>query len=209
MAALVLLHFSGSLSEEAEGVLVGPLLMVSAAVGALAGGLPMWMLPAPLLAAAGLAMFYDTRALRDYLLFVAGALGTGACPLPGRCARGGRAAAGLGVLEARWGGPLPGPLGRGQVRRLAHRHVPLTHPPPLPPLPPCPPTCCHTPGAWFVWHHFWFLDVQLGPLHLRAVCCLVVGAMLPAALLPGLLYSGALRRPPGWLPGWLAGWLAG
>ncbi len=77
VAALVLLHFSGSLSEEAEGLLVGPLLMLSAAVGALAAGLPLWMLPAPLLAASGLAMFYDTRSLRDYLLFVAGALATG------------------------------------------------------------------------------------------------------------------------------------
>lgn len=77
VAALVLLHFSGSLSEETEGLLVGPLLMLSAAVGALAAGLPLWMLPAPLLAASGLAMFYDTRSLRDYLLFVAGALATG------------------------------------------------------------------------------------------------------------------------------------
>lgn len=77
VAALVLLHFGGSLGEETEGMLVGPLLMVSAAVGALAGGLPMWMLPAPLLAASGLAMFYDTRSLRDYLLFVAGTLATG------------------------------------------------------------------------------------------------------------------------------------
>lgn len=78
VAALVLLHFSGSLGEEVEGMLVGPLLMISAAVGALAAGMPMWMLPAPLLAASGLAMFYDTRSLRDYLLFVAGALATGA-----------------------------------------------------------------------------------------------------------------------------------
>jgi hypothetical protein len=77
VAALVLLHFSGSLGEEVEGMLVGPLLMLSAAVGTLAGGLPLWMLPAPLVAASGLAMFYDTRTLRDYLLFVAGALATG------------------------------------------------------------------------------------------------------------------------------------
>ena len=79
VAALVLLHFSGSLGEEVEGMLVGPLLMLSAAVGALAAGLPIWMLPAPLLAASGLAMFYDTRTLRDYLLFAVGALLTGGC----------------------------------------------------------------------------------------------------------------------------------
>lgn len=60
------------------GVLLGPLLMVSAALGSLAAGVPIWVLPAPLLAAAGLSMFYDTRTLRDYLLFVAGGLLTGA-----------------------------------------------------------------------------------------------------------------------------------
>ena len=59
------------------GVLLGPLLMVSAALGSLAAGVPIWVLPAPLLAAAGLSMFYDTRTLRDYLLFVAGGLLTG------------------------------------------------------------------------------------------------------------------------------------
>ncbi|PSC73750.1 no exine formation 1 [Micractinium conductrix] len=120
VAALVLLHVGGSLGEELEGLLVGPLLMLSAAVGALAGGLPMWMLPAPLLAASGLAMFYDTRALRDYLLFVVGSLAT---------------------------------------------------------------------GGWFLWHHFWFLDIELDGMHLRVLCALVLAAMLPAALLPGLLYS--------------------
>jgi hypothetical protein len=77
IAALVLLHCSGSLGGEVEGMLVGPLLMLSAAVGALAAGLPLWMLPAPLLAASGLAMFYDTGSMRDYMLFVVGALATG------------------------------------------------------------------------------------------------------------------------------------
>lgn len=120
VAALVLLHFGGSLGEETEGMLVGPLLMVSAAVGALAGGLPMWMLPAPLLAASGLAMFYDTRSLRDYLLFVAGTLAT---------------------------------------------------------------------GGWFLWQHFWFLDISLDGVPLKTICVLVLAAMLPAAMLPGLLYS--------------------
>jgi hypothetical protein len=45
-------------------------------------------------------------------------------------------------------------------------------------------------GGWFVWHHFWFLDITLDGWHLRTLCVLVVAAMLPAALLPGLLYSG-------------------
>lgn len=77
VAALVLLHCGQSMSAEVESMLVGPLLMLSAAVGALAGGLPIWMLPAPLAAAAALAMFYDTYSLRDYSLFVAGSLATG------------------------------------------------------------------------------------------------------------------------------------
>lgn len=100
VAALVLLHFGGSLGEETEGMLVGPLLMVSAAVGALAGGLPVWMLPAPLLAASGLAMFYDTRTLRDYLLFVAGALATGEGAARGFCAVG--TSSGLVIGWAVW-----------------------------------------------------------------------------------------------------------
>ncbi|KAI3433444.1 hypothetical protein D9Q98_003258 [Chlorella vulgaris] len=124
VAALVLLHCGQSMSAEVESMLVGPLLMLSAAVGALAGGLPIWMLPAPLAAAAGLAMFYDTYSLRDYSLFVAGSLAT---------------------------------------------------------------------GGWFVWHHFWFLDISLQGVHLRALCCVVVAAMLPATLAPGLLHAAAPR----------------
>jgi hypothetical protein len=88
-AALVLLHFSGAMGEEAAGVLLGPVAMVSASVGSLAAGLPAWALPAPLLAAAGLALFYDSRSVRDYLLFVGGAVATGERALERRmlCAR--------------------------------------------------------------------------------------------------------------------------
>ncbi len=46
-------------------------------------------------------------------------------------------------------------------------------------------------GGWFLWQHFWFLEVSLGGMPLKNVCVLVLAAMLPAALLPGLLYSGA------------------
>ena len=45
-----------------------------------------------------------------------------------------------------------------------------------------------------MWHHFWFLDITLDSWHLRTLCTLVVAAMLPAALLPGLLYSGGWVR---------------
>ena len=102
-------------------MVVGPLLMLSAAVGALAAGLPIWMLPAPLVAASGLAMFHDSRALRDYALFVVGALAT---------------------------------------------------------------------GAWFMWHHFAFLEIAVGGLSLRALCVLVLAAMVPATVLPGLQHAG-------------------
>lgn len=45
-------------------------------------------------------------------------------------------------------------------------------------------------GGWFVWHHFWFLEVSLAGVPLRTVCGLVVAGMVPATLLPGLLYAG-------------------
>ena len=77
VAAMVLLHYGGALGPEVETTLLGPVLMLSASVGSLAAGLPMWVLPAPLLAAAGLTMFYDTHLLRDYALFWAGAVLTG------------------------------------------------------------------------------------------------------------------------------------
>ena len=175
VAALVLLHVGGSLGEELEGLLVGPLLMLSAAVGALAGGLPMWMLPAPLLAASGLAMFYDTRALRDYLLFVVGSLATGERCLPAHslaCLL----LAGLAVVS-RCRQQTYGPS-------ATRAHC-------LPSLLPRAYLIARS-GGWFLWHHFWFLDIELDGMHLRVLCALVLAAMLPAALLPGLLYSGAL-----------------
>lgn len=110
-------------------MLVGPLLMLSAAIGALAAGLPIWMLPAPLVAASGLAMFHDSRAMRDYALFVVGALAT---------------------------------------------------------------------GAWFMWHHFGFLEIAVGGLPLRALCALVLAAMVPATLLPGLQHAGEPALAAGW-----------
>eukprot|EP00887_Chlorella_sp_A99_P005591 scaffold1.g5591.t1 len=132
VAAMVLLHFAGVLGDEVETMLLGPALTLSAAVGALAAGTPLWVLPAPLLAAGVLAMFYETRALRDYAIFWVAALAT---------------------------------------------------------------------GGWFVWHHFWFLDIYLGGMHLRTVCYLVLAAMAASALVPGLAYAegrglaGALLAP--------------
>ena len=55
----------------------GTALMLSAGAGSVAAGVPLTVMPAPLVAAGGLAMYLESGALRDYLLFVAGALGTG------------------------------------------------------------------------------------------------------------------------------------
>ena len=38
-------------------------------------------------------------------------------------------------------------------------------------------------------HHFWFLDIWLGHMHLRTLCCLIGATFLPALLLPGMVHS--------------------
>ena len=154
--------------------------MISAALGSLAAGLPLWVLPAPLLAAAGMAMFYDTRAFRDYLLFVLGALATGAwgsgSSSTGRC----------------WNSAAQRPIERPPVHALGELRQEAAHvltctcmasPPP-------------SPAVWFVWHHFWFLDmVFVDGAPLRALCALVLAALLPALLVPGLVHCAAPRAP--------------
>ena len=44
-------------------------------------------------------------------------------------------------------------------------------------------------GVWFVVHHFWFLDVELDGMSLQRLCQLLLAAMVPAVLLPGLVAS--------------------
>jgi hypothetical protein len=46
-------------------------------------------------------------------------------------------------------------------------------------------------GIWFVRQHFWFLDITVGGLHLHTLCKLALAALLPALMVPGLVYSGA------------------
>jgi hypothetical protein len=77
VGALGLLYVSGALGEDAASALMGPVIMVSSSIGGLVMGLPIWVLPAPLLASAGLALFFDSRSFKDYLVFVVGALATG------------------------------------------------------------------------------------------------------------------------------------
>jgi hypothetical protein len=51
--------------------------------------------------------------------------------------------------------------------------------------------CCA--AIWFVVHHFWFLDVRVGGLPVRLLCRLLLAALTPAVLLPGLIRSGASK----------------
>ena len=50
----------------------GVVLVLSSAGGCLAMGVPITVIPAPLAAAAGISLFYESRQLRDYLLFSGG-----------------------------------------------------------------------------------------------------------------------------------------
>ena len=75
--ALTALYISGALDEETATAFIGPVAMISASVGGLVMGLPIWVLPAPLVAAAGFSLFFESRLLRDYLIFAAGAVATG------------------------------------------------------------------------------------------------------------------------------------
>ncbi len=40
-------------------------------------------------------------------------------------------------------------------------------------------------------HHFWFLSISVGGMSLHSVCKLSLAALLPALMLPGLVYAGA------------------
>ncbi|WPT14438.1 hypothetical protein PSENEW3_00000568 [Picochlorum sp. SENEW3] len=118
--AVVLLLLSGMMGEETAAVILGPVVMISTAIGSLVLGLPIWALPAPLIGAAGVALYFESRALRDYGLVVIGGL--------------------------------------------------------------C--TC-----AWFLWQHFWFLDIKLDGMSLKVICSLIFAAMIPAVVVPGLLMA--------------------
>ena len=118
--SLVLLHVSGMMGQEVASALVGPVLMVSSSIGSLVVGVPLWALPAPLVGASGIALFYESRSMRDYLLVVVGGLST-----------------------------------------------------------------C----GWFLWQHFWFLDIDMDGMRLKTICWLIFIAAIPAILVPGLVMS--------------------
>jgi hypothetical protein len=128
LAALVVAHLSGLLGTALDVTLAGSCLLLCTTAGAVAAGVPFEWLPAPLVAAVGLALYYDSRSVREYAIFVAGALVT---------------------------------------------------------------------GAWFVSHHFWFLDARVGHLRMRTACRLALAALAPALVVPGLVIAGVGRGAVG------------
>lgn len=49
--------------------------------------------------------------------------------------------------------------------------------------------CVPRTGVWFVLQHFWLLNISVGGLTLHALCRLALAAMLPALMIPGLVYA--------------------
>ena len=106
------------LAGELGSSLGGAALVMTCGAAGLASGLPLWLMPAPLLAGSGIALFYDSGSLRDYCLFSAGTF---------------------------------------------------------------------VAGLWFLHHHYWFLNIQVQMHGLRFLCQVILAALLPATLLPGLV----------------------
>lgn len=59
-----------------QSSLMGSVLLVSALLGSFAAGIPLPVIPAPMFAAGGLALFLQSREFKDYIFFVLGALCT-------------------------------------------------------------------------------------------------------------------------------------
>ncbi|KAI8462462.1 MAG: hypothetical protein J3K34DRAFT_462917 [Monoraphidium minutum] len=128
LALLGVAHLTGILGTSLDVTLAGSCLMLCTTAGAVAAGVPVEWLPAPLVAAVGLSLYYDSRSVREYGIFVAGALMT---------------------------------------------------------------------AAWFVSHHFWFLDARVGHLRVRTACRLALAALAPALAIPGLVIAQSGRAAVG------------
>ena len=72
VVGLLLLVSNGAFGDGVAETLMGPVFMIGASVLALVLGMPVWVLPAPLIAAAGIALFYETRSFKDYTVFLLG-----------------------------------------------------------------------------------------------------------------------------------------
>ncbi|GLC46128.1 hypothetical protein PLESTB_001193000 [Pleodorina starrii] len=75
-AVVLLLHLTGALGASVDVTVAGSFLLLCTTAGSLAAGVPFVWLPAPLLAACGLSLFYESRSLREYMVFVVGAFFT-------------------------------------------------------------------------------------------------------------------------------------
>lgn len=122
---LALAHMTGTLGTAMDVTVAGSCLLLCTTAGSLAVGIPFHWLPAPMVAACGLALYYDSRSLQEYSVFVLGAFLT---------------------------------------------------------------------AGWFVHHHFWFLDLRVGFVHLHTVCKLALAALLPALIVPGLVLAHMGRQ---------------
>lgn len=122
---LGLAHMTGALGTAMDVTVAGSCLLLCTTAGSLAVGIPFHWLPAPMVAACGLALYYDSRSLQEYSIFVLGAFLT---------------------------------------------------------------------AGWMVHHHFWFLDLKVGFVHLHTVCKLALAALLPALIIPGLVLAHVGRQ---------------
>lgn len=125
LGAAALAHHGGIVGRTLDVTVAGVLMLLCTTAGSLAAGVPFAWLPAPLVAAVGLALYYDSGSAREYSVFVLGAAAT---------------------------------------------------------------------GVWFVRQHFWFLDIIIGFTHLHTLCKLLLIALVPALLVPGLVVAQAPRH---------------
>ncbi|KAG2493679.1 hypothetical protein HYH03_008193 [Edaphochlamys debaryana] len=72
-AVVGILHLTGALGASVDVTMAGSFLLLCTTAASLAAGVPFQWLPAPLLAACGLSLFYESRSLREYMVFVVGA----------------------------------------------------------------------------------------------------------------------------------------
>lgn len=74
LGLLAVAHASGVLGTALDVTIAGSCLLLCTTAGAVAAGVPFEWLPAPLVAAVGLALYYESRSVREYAIFVAGGM---------------------------------------------------------------------------------------------------------------------------------------
>lgn len=71
--AVVLLHFSGALRSQLTYSVTMACLLLCCAAACIAVGIPSSIIPAPLVSAVGLGLYYRTHSMREYAIFLLGA----------------------------------------------------------------------------------------------------------------------------------------